>query len=329
MIHRRKFFVFVISALLAGLSSSVWAQQPKKVPTVGFLALNSLSSISYLVEGFRQGLHELGYVEGKNIVVEYRSADEKIDRLPDLAAELIRLKVDLMISAGDVVTRVVKKATSTIPVVMTYDNDPVGNGFVASLAHPGGNITGSSSLSPELSGKRVELLKEVLPGLSHMAIFGTSTVPVTARALRETELAAEALKVQHQYLDILGPKDIEAVFREANKGHAEAVLTLSSALITSHRKQLVGIATKSRLPVMYTQKQFVEEGGLASYSASLPDLARRAATFVDKILKGAKPAELPIEQPAKFEFIVNLKAANQIGLTIPPNVLARADRVIK
>jgi len=329
MIHSRKFSVFVISALLAGLSSSVWAQQPKKVPTVGFLALNSLSSISYLVEGFRQGLHELGYVEGKNIVVEYRSADEKIDRLPDLAAELIRLKVDLIISAGDVVTRVVKKATSTIPVVMTYDNDPIGNGFVASLAHPGGNITGSSSLSPELSGKRVELLKEVLPGLSHMAIFGTSTVPVTARALQETELAAEALKVQHQYLDILGPKDIEAVFREANKGHAEAVLTLSSALITSHRKQLVGIATKSRLPVMYTQKQFVEEGGLTSYSASLPDLARRAATFVDKILKGAKPAELPIEQPAKFEFIVNLKAANQIGLTIPPNVLARADKVIR
>jgi len=329
MIHSKKVIAFVISILLAGLSSSLWAQQPKKAATVGFLALNSLSSVLYLIEGFQQGLHELGYVEGKNIVVEYRSADEHIDRLPGLATELIRLKVDVIVSAGDVVTRVVRKATSTIPIVMGYDNDPVGSGLIASLAHPGGNVTGSSTLSPELSGKRVELLKEVIPGLSRMAIFGSSTGPVTAHALKETELAAEALHVQHQYLDILGAKDIERVFREATKAHAEAVLTLASAIITSHRKELVNLAAKSRLPVMYVQKQFVEDGGLMSYSVSLPELLRRAATYMDKILKGANPANLPVEQPTKFELLISLKAAKQIGLTIPPNVLARADRVIR
>ena len=320
-------FCLLITVLL--ITGSATAQQPKRVPTIGFLALAPRSSISPRVEAFQQGLHELGYIEGKNISVEYRYADEKLDRLPELAAELVRLKVDIIVTGGDIVTRVVKDATSTIPIVMPYDNDPVGSGFVANLSRPGGNITGLSSLSPELSGKRLELLKEIVPRLSRVAVFGTSTAPVNARLLRETELAAGALEVQVQYLDVLGPKDFETAFRAASKGRPDAVINLASAVITSHRKQLIDFAAKSRLPAMYTAKEYVEDGGLVSYSANVPDLFRRAATYVDKILKGAKPGDLPVEQPTKFEMAVNLKTAKQIGLTIPPNVLARADRVIR
>src|SRR5215813_2714229 len=318
-----------VCAMLFALCRSVEAQQPKKVPTVGFLVLAPRSSISPRVEAFRQGLHDLGYVEGKTIVIEYRSADEKLDRLPELAAELVHLKVDVIVTGGDIVTRVVKDATSTIPIVMPYDNDPVGSGFVANLSRPGGNITGLSSLSPELSGKRLELLKEIVPRLSRVAVFGTSTAPVNARLLRETELAAGALGVQVQYLDVLGPKDFETAFRAASKGRPDAVINLASAVITSHRKQLIDFAAKSRLPAMYTAKEYVEDGGLVSYSANVPDLFRRAATYVDKILKGAKPGDLPVEQPTKFEMAVNLKTAKQIGLPIPASVLLRADKVIR
>jgi putative ABC transport system substrate-binding protein len=212
---------------------------------------------------------------------------------------------------------------------MAQVNDPIGAGFVANLARPGGNITGLSIMAPELSGKQLELLKEIVPKLSHVAILGTSTRLGTAQALKEAELAAGAFGVKPQYLDILGPKDIEIAFREASKGRAEAVLVLQSAVIYMHRKQIVDHAVKGRLPAIYNVPEFVEAGGLMTYGVHLPDLYRRAATYVDKILKGAKPADLPIEQPTKFEFIVNLKAAKQIGLTIPPNVLARADRVIR
>src|SRR5262250_406052 len=212
---------------------------------------------------------------------------------------------------------------------MTFEDDPVGNGFVVSLARPGGNITGLSTLSPELSGKRLELLKEIIPRLSRVAVFGTSTAPVKARALRETEVAARALGVHVQYLDVLGPKDFETAFRAAIKGRPDAVINLSSAVLTSHRKNLIDFAAKSRLPAMYTAKEYVGDGGLMSYSANFPDQYRRAATYVDKILKGAKPADLPVEQASKFEFIINLKAAKQIGLTIPPTVLARADKIIR
>src|SRR5262249_3990846 len=205
------------------------AQQAKNVPTVGFVGLASLSAVSARVEAFRQGLRDFGYVEGKNIVIEYRSADEKFDRLPELAAELVRLKVDVIVTAGDITTRVVKKATSTIPTVMAQDTDPVANGFVASLPRPGGNITGFSTLSAEISGKRLELLKEIIPRLSRVAVFGTSTVPATARLLKEAELAAGALRVQVQYLDVLGPKDFETAFRAASKGRVDAVINLASA----------------------------------------------------------------------------------------------------
>ena len=281
------------------------------------------------IEAFRQGLRELGYLEGKNIVIEYRWAEGKLDRLPALAAELVRLKVDIIVSAGPTVTRVAKEATVTIPIVMGFDDDPVGSGFVASLARPGGNITGLSALSPELSGKQLELLNEIVPKLSRVAVVGSSTHPGTAQSLKEIELAAGAFKVQLQNLDVLDPKDLEKAFGAASKGRADAVLVLESVVTNSHRKEIVELSVKNRLPAIYYTAEWVEAGGLMTYGASFTDLFRRAGTYVDRILKGAKPADLPVEQPTKFELIINLKAAKQIGLIVPPNVLARADRVIR
>jgi len=326
----RKSFGLTLGAMLFALCSFAEAQQATKIPRIGYLIAASPSPSLARTESFRQGLRELGYVEGKNIVIEWRSADGKLDRLPALAAELVRLKVDVIVSAGPAPTRSTKEATKTIPIVMTQDGDPVGSGFVASLARPGGNITGLSSLRADLSGKRLELLKEILPMLSRMAVLGTSTLPGNAQELRETELAAAAFGVKLQYLDVLGSKDIETTFRAASKGRAEAVLMMVAGFVAAgHRTEIAERAVKSRLPVIYAERRFVEAGGLMTYGVNVEDLDRRAATYVDKILKGAKPANLPVEQPTKFELIINLKAAKQIGLTIPPNVLARADRVIK
>jgi len=319
--------LLAVALLAAGTIAE--AQQAKKVPRIGFLTAVSTSAISDRIEAFRQGLRELGYVEGKNIVIEWRYAEGKLDRLPGLVVELIRLKVDIIVSAGPQNTRAAKEATSTIPIVMGFDNDPVGNGFVASLARPGGNITGLSNLAPEISGKQLELLKEIVPKLSRVAILGNSTDPGSAQMLGETKRAAAALGVQHLYLDVRAAEDIETAFRAASKGRADAVLALTSFLLTSQRKQLVELAVKRRLPAIYDRREFVEDGGLMTYGVSSTDLFRRAATYVDKILKGRTPADLPVEQPMKFEFIVNLNAAKQIGLTIPPNVLVRADRVIR
>jgi putative tryptophan/tyrosine transport system substrate-binding protein len=277
----------------------------------------------------RQGLRDLGYIEGENIVFEWRWAEGKAERIPELAAELVKLKVDIIVTGGSTATRAAKKATVTIPIVMSQDSDPVGSGFVASLAKPGGNITGLSSYAAELSGKRLELLKEVLRRLSRVAVLGNSTAPQNARALKDTELAADALGMKLQYLDVLGPKDIETAFRAASNGRAEGLLALNSFVVSAHRKQIIDLTVKTRLPAVYGQPEFMEIGGLVYYGASYTDLFRRAATYVDKILRGAKPADLPVEQPKKFEFIINLKAAKQIGLTIPPNVLVRADKVIK
>ena len=326
---RKSVVGFALSALLYALCFPAQAQQPKKVPRVGYLATNSLSVISARVEAFRQGLRDLGYVEGKNIVIEWRSAEGKQDRVPALAAELVRLKVDVIVTAGPSVIRPAKEATITIPIVMAFDADPVGSGFVASLARPGGNITGLSTLAPEIGGKQLELLKEIVPRLSRVAVLGSSTAPGTAPSLKETELAAGALGVKLQYLDVLSPKDIETAFREASKERAGAVLVLGSAVFVLQRTQIADLAVKSRLPAIYGQQIFVEDGGLMTYGVSLNDLAWRAATYVDKILKGRKPADLPVEQPKKFELIINLKAAKQIGLTIPPNVLYQADKVIR
>jgi putative tryptophan/tyrosine transport system substrate-binding protein len=321
--------LFAVTILILGSVHLAEAQQPTKNPRIGFLIATSPATSTARMEVFRQGLRELGYVEGKNIIIDYRSAEGKTDRVPGLAAELVRLKVDVIVTGGPADTRAAKEATNTIPIVMAFDTDPVGNGFVSSLARPGGNITGLSNLASEISGKRLELLKEIVPKLSRVAVFGTSTNPGNAQALKETELAAGAFTVQLQYLDVLGHKDIETAFREASKGRADAILLLQSPVLISQRAQVVDLAAKNRLPAIYYAAEFVEDGGLLTYSVNLNDLARRAAAYVDKILKGRKPADLPVEQPTKFELVINLKAAKQIGLTIPPNVLARADRVIR
>jgi putative ABC transport system substrate-binding protein len=328
-IMKRIMTVLTLCAMLLALSFPAHAQQPAKIPRVGYLTASTPSSMSARVEAFRQGLRELRYVEGKNIVIEWRFAEGKLDRLPALIAELVNLKVEVIVTAGGTVTRAAKEATVTIPVVMGFDNDPVGSGFVASLARPGGNITGLSSLAPEISGKQLEFLKETVPRLSRVAVLGTSTTPGTAQRLREIERSAEAFRVHLQYVDIQGPKDIENAFRDARKGRADAVLVLASPILESHRTEVTDLAAKNRLPAIYHATEFVEVGGLMTYSVSLIDLSRRAATYVDKILKGRTPADLPVEQPKKFEFIINLKAAKQINLTIPPNVLARADKVIR
>jgi len=320
--------LILIAVVLLVLGVTAEAQQPKKVPRIGYLAASSATDTAR-IDAFRRGLRELGYEEGKNIVIEHRYADGHRDRLPALAAELVRLKVDVIVTTGPTVTRAVKEATVTIPIVMTSDNDPVGNGFVASLARPGGNVTGLSNLARELSGKRLELLKEIVPRLSRVAVLGTSTSPGNAQNLKEMELAAGALAVKLQYLDVLAPKDIETAFGAVRKGRTEAIHVLDSPVFGPQRTQIVGLAVKSGLPAIYHRSGFVEAGGLMSYGVIFTDMDRRAATYVDKILKGAKPADLPVEQPTKFEFVINLKAAKQIGLTIPPNVLARADQVIR
>jgi putative tryptophan/tyrosine transport system substrate-binding protein len=327
---KTKITLLTLCAMLFALCGSVDAQQPKKVPRIGFLYAGSPSGQLARAEAFRQGLRELEYVEGKNIVIEYRHAEGKYDRLPGLVAELVRLKVDIIVTGGGPATRSAKEATKTIPIVMAQDDDPVASGFVVSLARPGGNITGLATLAPELSGKQLELLKEVVPRLSRVAVFGNSTRPGNAQALKEVELAAGALGLKLQYLDILSPKDIETAFRGAVKGRADAVLMMGSGpVLNPHQKEITELMVKNRLPVIYRSRDPVEAGGLMSYGVNLNDLDRRAATYVDKILKGRKPADLPVEQPTKFEFIINLKAAKQIGLTIPPNVLVRADKVIK
>ena len=315
----------ILAAILAFvLGVDADAQQPGKVARIGYLGGVSPSANSARIEAFRQGLREVGYVEGKNIVVEWRHAEaSKLDRLPALAAELVRLKVDIIVTGGPPATRSAKEATATIPIVMGFDDDPVANDFVASLARPGGNITGLSALSPEIGGKQLQLLKEIVPRLSRVAVFGTSTRPGNTQTLKEIELAADAFGVKLLYLDVLSPKDIETAFRAASERRAQAVILLSSPVFTSERTKIAKFAAKSRLPAICPQQEFVQEGALMTYSASVSDLYRRAATYVDKILKGAKPGDLPVEQPTKFEFIINLKAAKQIGLTIPPNVLAR------
>jgi putative tryptophan/tyrosine transport system substrate-binding protein len=305
------------------------AQQPAKVPRIGILIGSSASANAARIEAFRQGLRELGYVEGKNFVIEFRSAEGKFDRLPDVAAELVRLKVDVILTTGPVINRPAQQATSTIPIVMGFDNDPVGNGFVASLARPGGNMTGLSNLAPEITGKQLELLKEIVPKLSRVAVLGNSKEPANPQLLTEAEAAAGTFRIKLQYVDIPSPKDIETAFRAATNGRAEVVLMLGAFIFNPHRAQIADLAVRNRLPAIYNAVEWVEAGGLMSYGTSFPDLFRRAATYVDKILKGAKPADLPVEQPRKFELVINLKAAKQIGLTIPPNVLARADKVIK
>ena len=321
--------MLILALAILAVPLTAEAQQPKNVPRIGFLSAASASSISARSEAFRQGLRELGYVEGQNLVIEYRYAEGKLDRLRELAAELVRLPVDVILSAGPTVTRPAQEATSTIPIVMAFDSDPVGSGFVASLARPGGNITGLSTLSPEITGKQLELLKEIVPTLSRVAVLGNSLTAGNAQVLRETETTAQALRVQLQYIDMPGLKDIEPAFRDVSQARADAILMLSNPLVTAQRTQTADLAVKSRLPAIYVATEFVEAGGLMSYGVNIEDLFRRAATYVDKILKGAKPAALPVEQPMKFELVINLKTAKTLGLRIPAALLQRADQVIE
>jgi putative tryptophan/tyrosine transport system substrate-binding protein len=321
--------ILITLCLPALLSPAVTRAQPVKIPRIGFLITSSPSAMAPRLETFRHGLRELGYAEGKDIVIEQRYGEGSSDQLAALAAELAHLKVDVLVTSGPTATRPAQQATSTIPIVMTFDDDPVGSGFVASLARPGSNITGLSTLAPEISGKRLELLKETLPKLGRVAVVGTSSRQGVAQAMKEMELTAAAFRLKLEFLDISDPKRIEGMFRAAAKALADAVLVLQSPIFNSYRAQITELAVTSRIPTVYPASQYAVDGGLMSYGASIADLDRRAASYVDRILKGAKPADLPVEQPTKFEFFINLKAAKQIGLTIPPNVLARADRVIR
>jgi ABC-type uncharacterized transport system substrate-binding protein len=325
---KQRMFTLALCGLLFAVCPPASAQQPK-IPRLGYISGGSFSNLMSRVDAFRQGLRDLGYVEGKNIVIEWREAKGNLDRARELAAELVRLKVDIFVSPGPTITGVMSETTSAIPIVMTQDTDPVGSGFALSLARPGRNITGLATLAPEMGGKQMELLKEISPKISRVAIIGNSTNPGDAQALRETVIAAGSIEVFLRYLDVLDPGDLEKVFQTAAKSRVDALLVLGNPILNAHRKQIVDLAAKHRLPATYGRPEFVEAGGLLYYGTNYNDLSRRAATFVDKILKGTSPADLPIEQPTKFELIVNLKAAKQIHLTIPPKVLARADRVIK
>ena len=321
--------VFALCAMLFAFCAYAQAQQPTKISRVVFLGGSTASALLQRLEAFRQGLRKLGYIEGKNIVIEYRYGGGEPKRLPAIASELVRSKPDIIVTGGPFSTRAARDATTKIPIVMAFDNDPIGNGFVTSLARPGGNITGLLREYPEISGKQLELIKEIFPRVTSVAVLGNLKEPGNAQALKETETAAHAFGVKLQYFDVRSPDDIETAFKAMRKGHMDAVVVLAGAVFFSERPRLAELAIKNRLPAIYQASEYVEAGGLMTYGVNINDLFRRAATYVDKILKGAKPVDLPVEQPTKFELIINLKAAKQIGLTILPNVLARADRVIK
>ena len=324
-----KKMIWLATLLLFAAGTFAEAQQSAKIPRIGFLLTNPLAANLARTEAFQNGLRELGYIEGKNIVIEWRSADGKVDRLPELAAELVRRKVDVIVTGGATATRPAKEATATIPIVMAQDGDPVGAGLIASQARPGGNITGLSNLAPELSGKRMELLKETVPKISRVAVLWYLDLPNVAPYLNHTEDAARKLGLQIQSLGVRAPNEIESAFSGLSKRRADAIIGLPGAVIFGYRTRIVELAAKSRLPAMYADREFTLAGGLMSYTTSIPDLYRRAAYYVDKILKGMKPADLPVETPMKFELVINLKTANALNLTIPQSVLFRADKVIK
>jgi putative ABC transport system substrate-binding protein len=323
----QKIFVLALGAVLYALCSSVDAQQTGKIFRMGYLDPSNASGSAVVVDVFRQELRKLGWVEGKNISIEYRFAEQKAERLPELAADLVRLKVDLIVVPG-APALAAKNATTAIPIVMINTPDPVALGLVANLAHPGGNITGLSNLAPELSGKRLELLKEVIPKISHVALLAYRGVAMRT-SIEEAQLAARSSHLKLELLEVTGPGEFESAFEMAKKRRAEALMQIQAGVLTPHQQRIIELAAKYRLPALYNNGVDVEAGGLISYGFDAVERQRRLAALVDKILKGAKPADLPVEQPAKFELVINLKTAKQTGLTIPPNVLARADRVIR
>ena len=323
-------FVFALGAIFLTLSFPVEAQQAAKVYRIGLLSARSSSSESNRTEAFRQGLRELGYVEGKNIIIEYRYAEGKFERLPDLAAELVRLNVDVIVVFGVPPTRAAKQITTTIPIVMAGGSDPVRTGLVASFARPGGNITGVSDLNVDLVTKRLELLKEVSPKTYHVAVLLNPANPTNSLQLQDVRAVAPALGVTLLILEIKGAEDFDRAFATMRRERVDALLVFSDPMFGFQQKRIADLAVKGRLPAMFGNRRYAEAGGLMSYGTANPDdQFRRAAIYVDKILKGANPGELPVERPMKLELVINLKVAKQIGLTIPPNLLARADRVIK
>ena len=328
----RRVFITVVTGSLLAAPLATEAQEASKAARIGYLAANRAAGL-HLQEAFLQGLRDLGYVEGRNLVIEFRDAEGKLERLPALAAELVALKVDVILADGGTLgPRVAMQATTTIPIVFTSAADPVGSGLVTSLARPGGNVTGLSALGPELVGKRLELLKQAVPGIDRVAVLrGGSTLGerVLKDMLEAADVAARALGVQPQFIEARGPDEFARAFSAMTSARAGALTVLPSNMFVRERRRLADLAAKNRLPAVYTSREFVDAGGLMSYGAHQPDLFRRAATYVDKILKGAKPGDLPIEQPTKFELVINLKTAKDLGLTIPPSVLARADDLIQ
>ncbi len=328
MMDRRAFVAGSLALLAAPLAAE--AQQAGRTPRVGYLSPLSAPVDSPRREAFLQGLRELGYVEGQNVVIDWRFADGKLERLPDLAADLVRLQADVIVAGGGgQIALAARKLTTTIPIVMTNVEDPVKSGLVANLARPGGNVTGLTALVRELSAKRLEFLREIRPGLVRVAVLWNSAYPEKANEFEETQAAARALAIQLQPLRVQQATGIEGAIETAIRAHADALITLPDPLTNTNGKRIVDLALKRRLPTMFTQRPPVDAGGLISYGPSYTDLFRRAAGYVIKILKGAKPADLPVEQPTKFELVINLKTAKAIGLTIPPSMLARADEVIR
>jgi putative ABC transport system substrate-binding protein len=328
----RRAFIAGTGAVLLAAPLAAEAQPAAKIPRIGFLSLN-LAPNSHLHEAFRQGLRDLGYIQGRNIVIEIRDAEGKYERLPALAVELVALKVDVIVTGGGTPPALAaKQATKTIPIVFASAPDPVTDGLVASLARPGGNVTGLSNINPELVGKCLEQLKQAVPGVSRVAVLwqpGFMDQRTDREMLKAEDVAAQALGVRLQFVEARGPADLDRAFSDMTKARAGALTVLPSAMLFTERRRLVDLAAKSRLPAVYPQKEFVEAGGLMAYGPSLADLFRRTAIYVDKILKGAKPADLPVEQPTKFELVINLKTAKALGLTIPPPLLARADHVVE
>jgi putative tryptophan/tyrosine transport system substrate-binding protein len=325
----KRIFWLALCALLFALCVSAEAQSSVKVRRIGVLTPRSPSDSALWHQAFEQGLHDLGWVEGKNIAIEYRYAQGKRDRLPDLAADLLRLKVEVVVVVSVYAARAVQQTNKAIPIVMASAADPVQLGLVASLARPGGNITGLSEITPEMAGKRLELLKEMVPKLSRVAVLWDPGNDASALSWKEVQSPARQLSLRLHPLEARSPKDFDKAFEKATRARAGALAIMPAQLFGANLKRIADLAAKSRLPSIWHLSEFVDAGGLAAYGPDRSDQFRRAAYFVDKILKGANPAELPIQQPMKFEFVINLKTAKQIGLTIPPNVLARADRVIR
>jgi ABC-type uncharacterized transport system substrate-binding protein len=328
-VERRAFLTAFMAVLAAPLAAG--AQQMAKVARIGYLGTNRAAN-PQLHEAFRQGLRDLGYVVGRNLVIEYRDAEGKVERLPALAPELVALNVDVIVAPGTPQALAAKQATRTIPIVFTAAGDPVTDGLVTSLARPGGNVTGLATLSPELVGKNLEQLKQAVPGVSRVAILwqpGGMGERTENDMLKGVEVTARALGMRPQLIEARGPADFDRAFSEMTRARAGTLTVVGSSMFVSERRRLVDLAAKHRLPAMYAQRAYVDAGGLMSYGPDVADLFRRAATYVDKILKGAKPGDLPVEQPTKFELVINLKTAKALGLTIPPSLLQRADQVIE